>query len=284
MKRFIVLLCLILVSVSCSKKTTCDKFIVNTELQNNELLVSIDSDLPNFTNIIVSVSRSYTTNIGLNKYPIDYFSDRSNLKKWKKTQNIFLDNTKWQDDFLKHRKILISSGNPITKVIDISDFIRVVVTVHAKQSNPAFGEKNINLVGNEVQDGNIRIVRKAVVFVYPIEISKSYKNVTNKKIDQLKSYKSFKNNKIDQLNGKWIDNSGSMRGMIHVFNTNGIIHIDTRWGDGSTSRQTASMRTIKSEKRYYVSDSVDNEYFIIGRSNEMRWFDSYGLFEVYQKQ
>ena len=286
MKRFIVLLCLILISASCSKKPICNKFIVNAELHNNVLRLSIDSDLPNFTDISITVSRSFSTKGDFNKYPIDYFDDSSNLKKWKKTQNIFLDNSKWQDDFLIHRKTMINFGNSNYEVNDISNNIRVVTTVHAKQSNYVFGEKNINLEGSEVKKGNINVVRKVVEIVYPIEISKSYKSNAKKKAKQVisKGYKSNANKKVKQLNGKWIDNSGAMNGVIHVYNKNGIIHVDTRWSDGSTSRQTATVKTIKTEKRYYVSDSADNEYFFFGKSNEMRWYDSFGLFEVYQKK
>jgi len=285
MKRLIILVCLSFLFFSCTTKITCNKFEVNTELQNCELLVSIDSDLPNFTDIFVSVSRSYSTKGDFNKYPIDYFNDNSNLKKWKKTQKIFLNNSKWQDDFLKRRIDMINLGDSDFEVNDISDNIRINVTVYAKQSNSAFGEKNINLEGSKVKSGNINVVREVVEIIYPIEISKGYKSV--KKVKQLeisKGYESVKNIKVKHLNGKWKDNSGSMKGVIHVYDANGIIHVDTRWSDGSTSRQTASVKTIKTEKRYYVSDSADNEYFIIGRSNEMRWFDSYGLFEVYQKQ
>jgi len=241
---------------------------LHTSLKDNTISISIDSDLPDFTNIIISISRSYWKKGETDEYPINYFSEKSNLKKWKKTKNIMLDKTKWKAKLKEREDTMISMGELDFQISRISDSISVHATVHVRQSNSAFGENNINLVGKEVKIRNIHFVRKEKDFFYPLSINEKPKsNITKKE---------------KKLDGKWIDKS--LNGIIHVYEKNGIIYVDTHWNRGGITRQTATIKIINYEKRYYVSDSSMNEYFIFGKSNEMRWYDDFGLFEVYKKQ
>jgi len=269
MKKLMILICLIFISISCSKKITCDKFNMHTSLKDNTMSISIESDLPDFTDILVTISRLYWKKGETDEYPIDYFSKKLNLKKWKKTKNILLDNTKWKAKLKECEDTMISMGELDFQTSRISDSISVNATVHVRQSNSAFGENNINLVGKEVKIRNIRFVRKKKDYYYPLSINEKLTNNIKKK--------------EKKLDGKWIDNKGTPN-IIHVYEKNGIIHVNTHWSSGGIYKQTAIIKIINNEKRYYVSDSSMNEYFIFGKSNEMRWCDDFGLFEVYEKQ
>ncbi|NQV19312.1 MAG: hypothetical protein HQ534_12320 [Armatimonadetes bacterium] len=270
MKKLMLLLCLIFICISCLKKITCDKFNLHTSLQDNTLYISIESDLPDYTNIIVSISRSYWQKGETDEYSsIKYFTEKSNLKKWKNTKKILLDNTRWKAKLKIREDRMVGKGDLEYQVSKINDNISVDVTVIEKQSNSAFGKNNKNLIGNEVKTENIHVVRKRKEIIYPLSINEKLTSNIKKK--------------EKKLDGKWIDNKGSPN-IIHVYEKNGIIHVNTHWSSGSIYKQTAFIKTINNEKRYYVSDSSMNEYFIFGKSNEMRWYDDFGLFEVCKKQ
>ena len=118
---------------------------------------------------------------------------------------------------------------------------------------------------------NINVVHKDVLIEYPIA---GYIIKEKSKIMQTSN---------TRLIGIWIDNSSS-QSTIHVYEENGIIHVDSHGGSGYVYKQTVTIKNINNEKRYYLSNSSEDEYFIFGKSNEMRWFDNFGLFEVYKKQ
>ena len=154
MKKIILLFSFILLCISCSRKITCDKFIVNTELQDDKLYLNIDSDLPDFTDIIVSVSRSYWEKGKPNEYSIKYSLEdfnkntykKATLAIWKNPQNILFDKNNW----IAKLKLNQKSMNYYNSLDKISDSISVSVEVPLKQSNSAFGENNINLIGEQV--------------------------------------------------------------------------------------------------------------------------------------
>ncbi len=152
-----------------SEKIICDKFYLNVDLKDNILSLSIDSDLPDFTSIIVSISRSYWAEEDTDEYPIDYFYEKSNLKKWKNTQSVVLNNSQWKTKLKERQDTMIKIGELDYKVNKISDNISVDVTVHARQPNSAFGKRNINLTGKEVTIENIHFVRKEKEFFFPYQ-------------------------------------------------------------------------------------------------------------------
>ena len=174
MKKLILLISLILLSISCSKKITCDKFIVNTELQNDKLLLSIDSDLPYFTDIIVSVSRSYWEKGKPNEYSLEYSLEELNkntykkatLAIWKNPQIILFDKNNWIAKLKSNQK----SMNYHNSLNNISDSITVKVEILMKQSNPKFGENNINLIGDEASNNNT--IQKVISIHYPLSNKK----------------------------------------------------------------------------------------------------------------
>ena len=286
MKKIIILVCLSFLFSSCTKekqneqkptklkndKIICDKFILNANLKESNLSLEIDSDLPEFTDIIVSVSRSYWEQGEDEEYSIDYFKEKSTIQKWKQKRNINIMNSDWNEKLISHQKKMSEYGTDFQfKVDKVSNDINISVIVPIKQSNQIFGVRNENLAGKEVIQTNINVIHKDVLLEYPI---------TGYTIQKKSKMRQSSNTR---LIGKWIDNSSS-QSTIHVYEENGIIHVDSHCSSGYVYKQTATIKNINNEKRYYLSNSSEDEYFIFGKSNEMRWFDNFGLFEVYKKK
>jgi len=166
--KIVLLIIFILFIISCSNKINCDKFNVNIELNDEEVILNIDSDLPDFTNIIVTISRSYSITGKAEKYPIDYFSEKSNIKKWENNQIILLDNSKWLAKLYERIESLKNISEFNFKDIIISDTISVDVIVPARQKNPKFGQNNKNLVGSEVTQENVNFIRKEREIIFPL--------------------------------------------------------------------------------------------------------------------
>lgn len=285
MKKLIILFCLSFLFLSCTKETrnkqksanlkndeiVCDKFNFDSNLIDNQLTLSIDSDLPEFTDIIVSVSRSYWQQGNDDEYSIDYFKEKSTIQQWKQKRNINLLNSDWSEKLISHQNKMSEYGVDFQfKVDNVSNDINISAIVPIKQSNQIFGIRNENLVGKEVLQTNINVIQNVVLIDYPIT---GY--IIKEKSKILQSSNTI-------LIGIWIDNSSS-QSTIHVYEENGIIHVDTHGSSGYIYKQTATIKNINNEKRYYLSNSSEDEYFIFGKSNEMRWFDNFGLFEVYKK-
>lgn len=77
--------------------TTVDatKLKVIADLADSSLNLSVDTNLPDATSILVEVSRSYWEKGRPEEYAISYFSESSTVGKWRSSRSIALDNAKW---------------------------------------------------------------------------------------------------------------------------------------------------------------------------------------------
>jgi len=146
----------------------CDKFDLNAEIQGSTLHLSVDTDLPGFTNVTVTVSRSYYTADSSEAYSMEYFSERSTIDQWRSERKIFLDDEKWKDDFREHQARLSRAGVG-SDIQSISDFINVRMVVPIRQSDPRFGNRNENLMGSAVRNTDIRVVEGSVDILQPFQ-------------------------------------------------------------------------------------------------------------------
>ena len=212
MKRLIILVCLSFLFFSCTKekqneqkptnlkndKIICDKFNLNANLKEGNLSLEIDSDLPEFTDIIVSISRSYWQQGNDDEYSIDYFKEKSTIQQWKQKRNIYIINSDWDEKLIAHQKKMSEYGTDFQFQVDkVSNDINISVIVPIKQSSPLFGKKNVNLSGKEVIKKNINVVHKDIKIEYPISGYTIYEKPK------------MKQSSHTRLIGKWIDNIGS---------------------------------------------------------------------------
>ena len=147
----------------------CNKFDIVANLQGTTLDIRLDTDLPDFTEIMVSVSRSYREKGNTeSRYPISYFSEKSTVRKWRKSHPVSVADQVFRDALQKQMDRMAALGVPF-EVADIEDTIDVSITVPLYQANPAFGPENINLEGQMVAKEGSRVVRRQAQFRKPLD-------------------------------------------------------------------------------------------------------------------
>ena len=160
-----------------------DVFEIGAELADGMLHVSLHTDLPEYAEIAVTVSRSYYEGQKSERYSHDYFSESSTVGQWRETRSIRIDDDKWKGslrDFQVER-----SG--IGAGFDVSSFgnsIDVAMVVHANQDDPRFGERNKNLVGKAVASDGLRVIRNEAKIDSPLVLSVS-DSFSDPKLDPL---------------------------------------------------------------------------------------------------
>ncbi|HEV7509530.1 MAG TPA: hypothetical protein VGS07_31945 [Thermoanaerobaculia bacterium] len=155
--------------IALAQTVKCDRFEPRTILEGHHLLVSLDTDLPDSTVLMVGVSRSYWAGHPLQEYPIEYLDTHSTVGEWRKPRRVDLDNAAWKaklDDSLKY---LAQMGKPI-HITKLDKSVAVSFVVPINQSDPRFGTRNQNLVGRKMSTSTsgLRIVTAEVKVAYAI--------------------------------------------------------------------------------------------------------------------
>ena len=75
-----------------------DTFEVLADPQGDELMLSLTSDLPDETKLVVSVSRYYQERGSSEQYPIDYFGEHSTIGAWRQPRRVRLDHDAWKQE------------------------------------------------------------------------------------------------------------------------------------------------------------------------------------------
>ncbi len=138
---------------------TCDRFEPQVTLEGSRLTVSLDTDLPDSTTVMVSVSRSYWAGSPLQQYPIDYLeTTRSTVGEWRKPHSVGVDHAAWRRKLDDRMRTLAAAGIP-DKVVKIDAHVVVSFTVPINQADPRFGTGNRNLVGKKIATTSLRVVQ-----------------------------------------------------------------------------------------------------------------------------
>jgi len=166
----IIISILIALNINAISQVTCDEFNVEWDFEENQLKLELKTDIPDYTDIIVSVSRSYVLKENNQTYSVDYFNEKSTVKAWRKVREITIDNDKWNHDFEKDLK-KAAAFELGTKAKSISNDIEIRFVIPARQTNPTFGKWNSKLTGKMVNDDGLRIVEKEFSFSTPLASS-----------------------------------------------------------------------------------------------------------------
>lgn len=157
---------------SAHADVVCDKFELKTKLQDSVLELSVDTDLPDDTEVFVSVYRTYRQKGDPDEYSIDYFAEKSTIEKWKSKHKISIDNKKWKSDLKAHQKQMDKLGLGFDVGSINKKVIAATVIVPIRQSNPEFGKRNSKLTGKAVIiRSNIRNVHGEVEIEHPLDVS-----------------------------------------------------------------------------------------------------------------
>ncbi len=145
----------------------CDRFNPLATLEGNELVLSLDTDLPDSTVLMVSVSRSYWNSSTEQEYPLDYLSTRSTVGEWRKPHKVSVSHNVWAK-LLDDRMKLAAKINDPLKIKSIKGDIEASFTVPISQTDPRFGQGNENLRGAKVPTSGIRAIRAEKLIPHPL--------------------------------------------------------------------------------------------------------------------
>ncbi len=145
----------------------CDKFKIITTIEEAALELSLETDLPDNTVVFVHVTRFYFEKNSKAEYPLDYFSEKSIIGKWRSKQKVFIEGEKWKSLLMERQKEMskLEFGFEVTS---ISDMLKVSMVVPVNQPDPRFGERNAHLSGKAVKNNDLRVVKDEVEIYYPL--------------------------------------------------------------------------------------------------------------------
>ena len=140
-----------------------DRFELHWELDGTDLLLAIDTDLPDEGELSVSVSRTYYE-VGSDVFYLrDYFSEFELVSRWREPRRIALDADAWKADLTAHQNQMAALGNDFAfEVARIEDSIKIRAVLHMNQDDPRFGgHGNPNLSGEATSRSGNRILVEA---------------------------------------------------------------------------------------------------------------------------
>jgi hypothetical protein len=154
--------------VTAPAKVVCDRFKILHQVSGSVLKLSLDTDLPDFTQVMVSVSRSYLKTGSTDEYPVNYFEEKGTVGTWRTPREIRLDNAAWRASLRERQQVAARAGIAFD-VQNIETNIEVSATVPVHQLHPVFGVGNRNLEGKAVsKSGSWNLVNAAARLVFPL--------------------------------------------------------------------------------------------------------------------
>lgn len=164
----LLILAITFIARTADAQVVCNKFKLVTKVKGSTLDLSVDTELPDNTVVMVSVSRSYLEKGNPDIYSVDYFSEKSTVGKWKSRHRIFVDSEEWKSSLRTKQEKMSRLGLGFD-VASISDKISVRMVVPINQPDPRFGELNSKLTGKAVTTTGLRVVEDEIELNYPLE-------------------------------------------------------------------------------------------------------------------
>ena len=161
-----------------------DRFELRWELDGEDLLLAIDTDLPDEGELSISVGRSYYEVGNDAEYSRDYLSVFEPVSRWREPRRVPLDANAWRADLAAHqgrmaeiaaaeRRAGVPAEDTIAfEVASIADDVEIRAVLHVNQDDPRFGGRgNPNLSGaaTSPDPGVGLIVEAEATFEFPLE-------------------------------------------------------------------------------------------------------------------
>ena len=161
-----------------------DRFELRHEVDGGDLLLAVDTDLPDEGELSVSVSRSYYEVRSDVEDSREYFSVLEPVSRWRDPRRIPLDANAWRADLAAHQAEIAeiaalerAAGVPAEQtmaleVASIADDVEIRAVLHLNQDDPRFGGRgNPNLSGTATsRSGSAGVIVEAEVsFEFPLE-------------------------------------------------------------------------------------------------------------------
>jgi hypothetical protein len=149
-----------------------DRFDVRAAVHDDNLTLSLDTDLGDSAVVYVEVSRFYKPPGHNSAYPVNYFSETSTVGQWRRPRTVKLDEELWRQELKSRRKSLSVLERPI-EAPAISDDV-VVRAMLPPYQPPPFSDGNANLAGRAVKTPRVpRFISRSVTIRHPLAIPSS---------------------------------------------------------------------------------------------------------------
>ena len=142
------------------------------ELDGTDLLLAIDTDLPDYGEISVRVGRLYFEVGSDDAYGRDYFSEFEPLSRWRQPRRIALDAEAWKADLSAFQNEMAAVGKDLAFEIDrIEDSVEISAVLGSNQDDPRFGgQGNPNLSGEASSPGGSGVIVRAEASIdFPLD-------------------------------------------------------------------------------------------------------------------
>lgn len=164
----VVVLSSLLLAACGDEPVIAEKFEMKQRLEGDRLYLSLDTDLPDFPDIWVTVHRDFWQVGRFRNYSINYFKEKSTVDKWRGEREIVVDNDVWKKSLKANQKKMKRNLSPYV-IERISGEIIITMVITANQTDPRMGERNSNLKGKAVIKGAFPIIRREVKIPFPVE-------------------------------------------------------------------------------------------------------------------
>lgn len=152
----------------------CDQFAISAAFEGADsqqvrrIRVSIETDLPDTTDVMFGIDRSFVNAADRDEYAVGYVSEKAKVGEWRSGRIMELDQTKWEAKLEQECTIFHQSGEKLS-VSHLDSDVTIAFVVPVAQSDKRFGLRNENLVGSRVQVSNgLRIVRVETKLHWPV--------------------------------------------------------------------------------------------------------------------
>lgn len=174
-----------------------DRFVLRWNLDGTDLWLSIDTDLPDTADVIVTVDRIYYEVGNTDAYSRHYFEGKGPMSKWRTPCRVPINNTRWKENLRAFQAEMARISSELAFVVDrIEDQIGVRAVVHLNQSDPRFGGPgNPNLTGaavSRIGTKNSKIIEDQQEIELPLTGVRSAKEAKNVPYDGLMKGESYR--------------------------------------------------------------------------------------------
>ncbi|HEY0552782.1 MAG TPA: hypothetical protein VGG20_00840 [Thermoanaerobaculia bacterium] len=158
-------------SAESQKRIICNKFQIKVKEEGTHLFISLDTDLPENTQVMVTMGRDYkaTMNGKSDTYTEAYLDTSSTVSEWRAVHRVDIQDSMFRTalaDTLERSRAMHTN----MKVGKISATIDVQFIVPINQANANFGKGNANLGGAVVvQKGSWNLIDKEQSVHHPLK-------------------------------------------------------------------------------------------------------------------
>lgn len=142
------------------RRVVCDRFELRYELNGTDLLLWIDTDLPDEGKLSVGVHRMYHEVGVSDAYSRSYFDSIEPVSRWRGPRRISLDAESWKASLKAHQDKMAAIGSDMAfEIASIEDNVEIRAILHLNQDDPRFGGRgNPNLSGTATSRSGVKSV------------------------------------------------------------------------------------------------------------------------------